>query len=119
MKLIDYYFNGETVSIVLFLIGIYGIIGRKNIVKTIISIGIMETAAILFFVTINYVDGNTAPIGAQAIVKGVDPLPQALMITAIVIGITITAISLIMFINLYHKYGSTNWEKVIKKRMEE
>jgi multicomponent Na+:H+ antiporter subunit C len=113
------YFNGETVSIVLFFIGIYGIIARRNIVKTIISIGIMETAVILFFVAINYNEGVIAPIGAEAAIKGADPLPQALMITAIVIGVTITAISLTMFITLYHKYGSTNWEKVIKKRMEE
>ncbi len=39
------------------------------------------------------------------------------MITAIVIGVGITAVSLTMFINLYHKYGTTNWEKA--KRMRE
>lgn len=47
-----------------------------------------------------------------------DPLPQALVITAIVVGISVTAVALIMFISMYHKYGTTNWMKAMKHRME-
>jgi len=45
-------------------------------------------------------------------------LPQALMITDIVIGMGVTAASLTMFIHMYHRYGSTNWLKVKRKRMK-
>lgn len=110
--------NGEIVAIILFFIGVYGLISRRNIVKTVISIWIMEVAVILFFMTIHYQKTSVPPIGEA--IKGTmaDPLPQALMVTAIVIGVSVTAVSLTMFITLYHKYGSTNWEKVMKKRMD-
>ncbi|WHH57700.1 cation:proton antiporter subunit C [Petroclostridium sp. X23] len=111
--------NGETVSIILFFIGIYGIIARRNIVKTVISIGIMESAIILFFMTINFKEGDMPPIGGSAYGCMADPLPQALMITAIVIGVAVTAVSLTMFITLYHKYGTTNWKKVKSRRREQ
>jgi multicomponent Na+:H+ antiporter subunit C len=110
--------NGETVSIILFFIGVYGIIARRNIVKTVISIGIMEVAAILLFVTINYSEDTVPPIGVDLSANIADPIPQALMITAIVIGVGVTAVSLTMFITLYHKYGTTNWEKIMRKRAE-
>ncbi|MCG8501788.1 MAG: cation:proton antiporter subunit C [Firmicutes bacterium] len=111
--------NGETVSILLFFIGIYGIIARRNIVKTVISIGIMQTAVILFFITINYKEGSVPPIGNVTQSNIADPIPQALMITAIVIGVAVTAVSLTMFITLYHKYGTTNWAKMTKRRMDQ
>jgi multicomponent Na+:H+ antiporter subunit C len=108
--------NGETVSLILFFIGIYGLIARKNVIKTIISIGIMQTSIIIFFITINYKEGSVAPIGEK--VQNIsDPLPQALMITAIVIGVVFTSVSLTMFINLYHKYGTKNWSKIAERRM--
>ncbi|TYQ15605.1 UNVERIFIED_CONTAM: multisubunit sodium/proton antiporter MrpC subunit [Acetivibrio alkalicellulosi] len=112
-------FNGETASIILFFIGLFGLIGRRNIVKTVISLGIMETAVILFFISTNFTEGRLPPIGDINPDKMADPLPQALMITAIVIGVSLTAVSLTMFITLYHKYGSTNWAKVNRKRIDE
>ncbi|HAE61772.1 MAG TPA: sodium:proton antiporter [Eubacteriaceae bacterium] len=113
------YINGETVSIVLFFTGVYGLIARRNIVKSIISLGILQVAIILYFISANFEEGAVPPIGdvsSSAIVA--DPLPQALMITDIVIGMGVTAASLTMFIHMYHRYGSTNWLKVKRKRMK-
>lgn len=112
------FLNGEVVSIILFFIGVYGILARRNIVKTIVSIGIMESAVILFFISINYSEDSIPPISGIANENIADPLPQALMITAIIIGVAVTAVSLTMFISMYHKYGSTNWSKVKRKRMD-
>ena len=112
------FINGETVSIVLFFIGLYGLIARRNVIKSIVSVGIMQVACILFFITTNFVEGSLPPLSDSASSVMADPLPQALMITAIVIGISITAVSLTMFITLYHKYGSTNWDKINKRRAE-
>ena len=113
------FINGETVGIGLFFIGIYGLLARRNIVKTVISLGIIQSAIILFFLTINYEEGKIPPIGDVTTATAVDPVPQALMITAIVIGVAVTAVSLTMFISLYHHYGTTNWLKVINKRRED
>jgi len=111
------HFNGETVAILLFFIGLGGLIVRHNIVKSIVSLGIMQTAIILYFVAGGFVTGSVPPI--EPLVEGAlvaDPLPQALMITEIVIGVGITAASLIMFIRIYHKYGTTNWEKLKSRK---
>lgn len=111
--------NGENVSIVLFFLGVYGLIARRNIVKSIISLGIMQMATILFFISADVEPGIVPPIGDIAAGTVVaDPLPQALMITDIVIGVGITAAGLTMFIHLYHRYGSTNWMKVKRKRVK-
>lgn len=109
--------SGEMIGIALFMIGLYGLIARRNIVKTIICIGIMEMGIILFFLTIHAQPDARPPIGENGIAA--DPVPQALMITAIVIGVAVTAVALIMFIGLYHKYGTTNWKKARQMRREE
>lgn len=103
------FINAENVSIIIFFIGLYGLITQKSIVKSIISIGILETAVILFYTNINFKKGSIPPIGAIDLKNFADPVPQALMITAIVIGVGVTAISLTMFMHFKQKYSSTYW----------
>lgn len=112
-------FNGETVSIILFFIGLYGVVSRRNIIKSVISIIIMETAIILFFLTIHFQTDSVPPIGENLQGAVADPVPQAMMITAIVIGIAITAVALVMANTVYHKYGTSNWNELMIKRKEE
>lgn len=112
--------NGENVSIALFFIGMYGLCARRNILKTIISMSILQASLILYFLSIAYHPSNISPIGTDlsAYSNVADPVPQALMITAVVVGISVTAVSLTMFVSMFHKYGTTNWNKVKKKRGE-
>ncbi len=107
--------NGEIVSVILFLVGIYGLLARRNIIKTVISLGIIQAGVILFFLSIRFTADSRPPIGLEGGAM-VDPLPQALMITTIVIGVAVTAVALTMFVTLYHRYGTTNWLKVIRRR---
>ncbi len=111
------FLNGYTIALALFFIGVYGLLARRNIIKSIMSFGVIQAAIILFFLNINLSDGARPPIGDESLMA--DPLPQALMITAIVIGVAVTAVGLTMFISLYHHYGTTNWKKVVAKRKEE
>lgn len=120
--MIKAYITGENISIILFFIGVYGVCARRNIIKTIIALSIMQASVILFFVSITG-DVKNAPIGSKTFLRNnldtlADPVPQALMITAIVIGISVTALCLTMFVTLFHKYGTTNWKKVKLKRGE-
>ncbi|MPW25752.1 sodium:proton antiporter [Alkalibaculum sp. M08DMB] len=112
------FINGETVSILLFFIGIYGLIAKRNIIKSIISIGIMQASIILYFISANYIAGSIPPMGDLSSGPVADPLPQALMITEIVIGVGITAASLTMFIHIFHKYGTSSWLKLRRKRLK-
>ncbi len=97
--------NGENTALILFFIGVYGLIARRNVIKSIMSLGIMQAAAVLFFISINATKSVQAPIGKVLHENSADPVPQALMITAVVIGVSITALCLTMFITQYHVYG--------------
>ncbi|MBN2559067.1 MAG: cation:proton antiporter subunit C [Clostridia bacterium] len=112
------FINAQNTSIIIFFIGLYGLCARRNIIKTIIALGIMSGGVILFFLSINRTPGSMPPIFIGEVPVPADPLPQALVITAIVVGISVTAVALIMFIAMYHKYGTTNWVKAMKHRME-
>jgi multisubunit Na+/H+ antiporter MnhC subunit len=93
---------------ILFLTGLYGVITRRNLIKIAISLSIMEFSSFLFLALIGYVDGGVAPIvdPADPVKTYVDPLPQALVLTAIVIGLATTAMLMAVIIRIYRKYGT-------------
>jgi len=106
----------EIASVFVFFIGFYGLLTSKNIIRSIVSTVIIEMAVVLFFLSINYAPGAAPPIGADltgAVVA--DPLPQALVITAIIIGITVSAVNVTMLISLCRKERTTDWD-IIKKK---
>ncbi len=107
--------NGQTISLLLFFIGLAGVLLQRNIFKTIIAINIMDVGAILFLLTVNVQPTSVPPVGSADLARMADPLPQALMITAIVIGISVTAVSLTIFISLVRRHGSSDWTKLIHR----
>ncbi|MEE9315556.1 MAG: sodium:proton antiporter [bacterium] len=94
--------------VLLLLIGLYGVLVKKNLIKIIIGLSIMEYALFLFFAVIGYREGGTAPIITKGFEKAVfvDPLPQALVLTAIVIGLAVTALLVSLAVRIYEKYGT-------------
>lgn len=104
-------------SVALFFISFYGLITSKNIIKSIVAIGLLETSVIMFLLSLGFADGMRPPIGQNQELAA-DPLPQALVITAIIIGITVTAVNLTMLISLYRQYKSTDWDMVKTKNSE-
>ena len=92
----------------LFLVGLFGVITRRNLIKIAISLSIMEFSTFLFLALIGYIDGGIAPIvdPADPVKLYVDPLPQALVLTAIVIGLATTALIMAVIIRIYRKYGT-------------
>ncbi|MCL1991536.1 MAG: NADH-quinone oxidoreductase subunit K [Spirochaetes bacterium] len=111
----------EMACIIVFFVGFYGLIASNNAIKSIASITVMELAVIMFFLTFGFFPGIRPPIGryiAYSPYAVADPLPQALMITAIIIGIAITAINLTMLITLVRQYKSADWEIIRKKSRE-
>ncbi len=93
---------------ILFLVGLYGVVIMRNLVKIAISVSIMEFSTFLFFALLGFIDGGVAPIvnPAEPDKIYVDPLPQALVLTAIVIGLATTALLMAVIIRLYRKYGT-------------
>lgn len=97
-------------SLALMLVGIYGLITKQHIMKIIISLNIMELGLNLFIISIGYKEGFIAPIltkvYASSDLNFVDPLPQALVLTSIVIGVGTTALALAFARKLYQEHGT-------------
>ncbi len=100
--------------LVLFCVGLYGLMRKRNLVKIIVGLGIIEYSMNLFFVLLGYRFHGRAPIDAQgqAILNMVDPLPQALVLTSIVIGLGVTALLISIAIRIYDKYGTFDITKI-------
>jgi len=87
-------------------IGLYMMIANKNLVKKIIGLNMFQTGVFLFFVTSAYRIGGAAPVVAEGGGPYVSPLPQVIVLTAIVVGISLTAVGLALTIRLYSEYGT-------------
>ncbi|MDD4938854.1 MAG: sodium:proton antiporter [Candidatus Omnitrophica bacterium] len=92
--------------LILFAVGLYCLLVKRNLIKKIVGLGIMEYAVNLFFILLGYRHNGQAPIldKEQAIVNMVDPLPQALILTSIVIGLGVMALMVAITVRLYEKY---------------
>ena len=94
-------------GLLLMLIGVWGMLTQRNILRIIIGFALMGTGSHIVIVAIGYVAGGTAPIVdgpvtvANAAARAVDPIPSALAVTAIVIGLAVIAVMLAYAIRLY------------------
>ena len=102
----------------LFLIGLLGIVTKKNLIKIIVSLVICEYAVNLFIVLVGYRTGGEAPILQKGVAPRlmVDPLPQALVLTSIVIGLAILMLIIALCIKVYEKYDTLDITEIRKLR---
>lgn len=98
----------------LFLVGIYGVIVKRDLVKIILALGIQGYAVNLMIVLFGYRNGSIYPILAKGkeVVPMVDPLPQALVLTSIVIELGTTALIVALAIKIFSKYRTFNVTKI-------
>jgi len=100
------------IGFTLIIVGLWGMLTQRNLIKIIIGFSIIDTGIHLLIVSIGYIKGRTAPIIDAAIAKAdavnrvVDPIPSALVLTAIVIGLAVTALMLVYAVNLYQRKQS-------------
>ena len=104
----------------LLLVGIYAVVAKKNLIKIIIGLAVIGYAVNLLLVLVGYRSGGTAPIlskgesAASLAARSVDPLPQAMVLTSIVIGLSITALMVAIALRLYEKYGTFDMNRMRK-----
>lgn len=102
--------------IILFLIGLYAIITKRNLIKIAIGFCIMEYAVNMLFALIGFKIGGIDPIISKvdAHHNFVDPVPQALVLTAIVIGLGTTALLLSFIVRIYEKFKTFDVSEIKK-----
>ncbi len=112
------------------LIGVYAVVAKKNVIKIIVGVLIIDYAVNMLLVLLGYRHGGVAPIlsaragderalaerTSELAATAVDPLPQAMVLTSIVIGLGLTALMVAMALRLYEKYGTFDMDGIRRLR---
>ncbi len=104
------------VVIFLMMIGLYSTISSRNLIKKIIGINIFQISVFLFYITMAKVKHGTAPILWDKTHVYDNPLPHVLILTAIVVSVSTTAVALALIINIYKKYGTIEEDYILAKQ---
>jgi len=92
---------------ILMMIGLFLVIGRKNLLKKIVGLTIFQTSVFLLYITFGKIKGGTPPILDNAVdAVYSNPLPHVLILTAIVVGVATTALGLSLVLRINSEYGS-------------
>ena len=112
------------VYIVLLMIGLYAVIAKINLVKKVIGMNILQTAVILFFISIGVkkdatlpiiVHGSAAESHALQAADYMNPLPHVLMLTAIVVAVATLGVALALVIKLYQQYNTLEEDEILAR----
>ena len=120
-------------TLVLLVIGLYGMMMKENLVKKLIGMTIFQVSVIIFFIASSVKWGATVPIldhgdiekvhhgmaGAIETAKYINPLPHTLMLTAIVVGVATTGVAFGLVIMIYKRYKTLNETELLMRMKEE
>jgi multicomponent Na+:H+ antiporter subunit C len=103
-------------------VGLYGMLMKRNLVKKVIGMSIFQSSIILFFIVLAYKSGATVPdfderLVDQSATAYINPLPHALMLTAIVVGVATIGVALALLIRVYQGYGTLD-EDALREKMK-
>ncbi|ADR18442.1 cation:proton antiporter subunit C [Calditerrivibrio nitroreducens] len=101
------------IAIILMLIGLYTTIVNGNLFKKVVGLNILSTSIILFYISISKVKDGSAPIYAENVIRYDNPLPHVLMLTAIVVGVAVTAVALSIIIKIKEFYGTVEEDEIV------
>ena len=105
-------------TLLLLLLGVYGMVSCKNYMKKLICMTIMLVAVIFFYLCFAQKKGGTIPVALDTIVnadKYVNPIPHGLMLTAIVVSLGTTGVGLALLTRIKEKYGSIEEDDIIRR----
>jgi multicomponent Na+:H+ antiporter subunit C len=115
-------------TIALMMVGLYAMITKRNLVKKIIGMNILQTAVILMFISIGAKRDATIPIlqhvhggdphGVHA-VDYINPLPHVLMLTAIVVAVSTLGVALALIINIFQYHGTLDEAEILSRQVPE
>ncbi len=114
-NLLSNYF--ETAAMILFGIGFTTLFLQKNLIKKVIGLNIMDSAVYLFLASKGYIEGRLAPIVVNGITDMeayINPIPAGLVLTGIVVGVSVTAVSLSLIQKLYREYHTLDMDEIME-----
>ncbi|HEX2133886.1 MAG TPA: cation:proton antiporter subunit C [Actinophytocola sp.] len=99
----------------LMMIGLYVVISHGNLLKKLIGLTLFQVGVFLFFISLGKVDGGSAPIVSDEVETYSHPLPQVLILTAIVVGVATLAVGLGLAVRIFEAYGTVEEEDVLER----
>jgi len=105
---------------ILLMVGFYAVIAKSNLIKKLLGLSIFQSAVFLLYITMDKVDGGTAPIIQEGVTDQIfsNPLPQVLILTAIVVGISTTALGMAIIVRINEAYGTIEETELQKRHRE-
>ena len=108
---------------VLLLIGVYGMLVKTNLVRKLMAMNVLQVAVIVFFVSLAVRAGGTPPIeiespSAETEVPYANPLPHALMLTAIVVSVSTTGVALALLIRIHRRFDTLDEADLLNRLRE-
>jgi multicomponent Na+:H+ antiporter subunit C len=103
------------ISIVLMMSGFYAVMSSSNLIKKLIGLSLFQTSVLLFYVAAGKVSGGTTPIYQENVTVYSNPVPQVLMLTAIVVGVATLAVGLAIVVRIRGSYGTIEEDEIIAK----
>ncbi len=104
-------FNGAMIFAI-FLVGAWGLVVKRHLIKKVIALNIISSAIVILFIYLGSLQGASAPILVDGVSNIVDPIPQALMLTAIVVGVCTTALALVLAYKIYRVYQTLDLTEI-------
>ena len=99
---------------ILLMVGFYAVIAKGNLIKKLMGLALFQAAVFLLYISAGKVEGGTAPIyqaGVETTLYS-NPLPQVLILTAIVVGISTTALGLGIVVRIQEEYGTVEDDEI-------
>ncbi len=108
------FFNYWVFAVILS-VGLYTVIAKTNLVKKLIGLSIFQSAVFLMYITMDKVEGGTAPIIQKGVENQVfsNPLPQVLILTAIVVSVSTLALGLAIVVRVFEAYGTIEEDEIL------
>ena len=111
-----FYWSLAVTALGLVLIGLWGVLTRKNILRIALAFTLADTGVNLILVWSGFLPGRSAPIVDSSVTSMVDPLPQALVLTSIVIGVVVAALFVVVGVLASRKSGSADIRRMKELR---
>lgn len=105
-------FYNYWVVVVLMMVGFYIVIAQGNLIKKIVGLNIFQTSVFIFFISLAKLDGGTAPVYLEGVSDYSNPLPHVLILTAIVVGVALTAVGLALVVRIHELYGTIEEDEI-------
>jgi multicomponent Na+:H+ antiporter subunit C len=99
-------------------IGLYGVVTSRNLVQLVICLSVMQSSSYLLLLSIGFKDRASAPVFADVPLgtRAVDPVVQALTLTDVVVGATVTALLLALAVQAHKRYGTADPQELRPER---